>query len=145
MPLERVPCYKSCYIGCCPYLNGEVNVSRSVNNVDVVILPHHESGRGLNGDASLSFELHGVHCGSDAIFSFDLVNLFDSSRVEQDSFCQSGFPRINMRRDTDISHTPKINNAIGLKANALVAYEILGTKKMSKATSTVHDGQWCED
>lgn len=43
-----------------------------VDDVNVVILPHGVRGGGLDGDASLSLQLHGVHGGSDAVLPLHL-------------------------------------------------------------------------
>lgn len=34
-----------------------------------------------------------------------LMNIVDTTSVVEDTFCQRGFARVDMRRDTNISHT----------------------------------------
>lgn len=56
------------------HLDGEVDVAGGVDDVDVVVVPHGVSGGRLDGDASLTLQLHRVHCGTHSIFASDLVN-----------------------------------------------------------------------
>ena len=53
------------------YLDGEVDVSRGVDDVDVVVVPHRVGGGRLDGDAALTLKLHRVHRGADTILTFD--------------------------------------------------------------------------
>lgn len=43
-----------------------------VNDIDIVIFPHGVGSSRLDGDASLSLKLHGVHSGSNTILSLHL-------------------------------------------------------------------------
>lgn len=46
----------------------------------------------LNGDTLFTFQIHGVHLGSDAILASDIVDRVDPARVKQDSFCEGSLP-----------------------------------------------------
>ena len=44
----------------------------SINDVDVVIVPHGVCGGRLNGDSPLSLQLHGVHDSPDPVLALHL-------------------------------------------------------------------------
>lgn len=52
--------------------DGEIDVSWSIDDVDVVVLPSTVGSSRLNGDALLSLEIHGVHLGADTILATNL-------------------------------------------------------------------------
>ena len=75
-------------------LDGEVNVARRVDQVEVVgfllavfrLLPVAKRGGRLNGNTLFPLKFHGVHLGADGIFAPDLVDSLDATGVEEDSF-----------------------------------------------------------
>ena len=86
---------------------GEVNVSRGVDHIEVMLfkLAGHafpESGNGSrsNGDAALLLLFHPVGGGC-AVMHF--AQLVGHAGVEQNAFGGSGFTCINMGRNTDIA------------------------------------------
>jgi hypothetical protein len=89
------------------HFNGEVNVARGVDDVDVVfseVVRHAfpEAGgrcRG-NGDAALLFLLHPVH-GCCAVVHF--TDLVVHAGVEQDALGGGGFTSVDVSGDTDIA------------------------------------------
>lgn len=101
-----------------------------VDDVDVVIFPHSVCSCWFNGDASLSFQLHWVHSGSNAILSFHLktteqtkctpapesstapnmsepmfhlVNLCYPASVIEDTLSQGGLPRVDVSGNPNVS------------------------------------------
>lgn len=78
-------------------------LTRRVDDVKVVILPCSIGGSTLNGDSLLTFQLHRVHLGSNIVLATDLVDLVDTTGIEQDTFCQRGLARVNMSRDTNVA------------------------------------------
>ena len=81
-------------------LNGEVNVTRSVNNVNTGITPVAGGGRRGDGYTSLLLLNHPVH-GSSTLVS--LTYLVVDTGVKQNTFGRSGFTGVNVSHDTDIS------------------------------------------
>ena len=87
-------------------LNGEVDVTRGINNVDAmlgVIRGHATPVTGRrgrsNGNTALLFLLHPVH-GGGAVMHF--ANLVIDAGVEQHTFRGRGFTRVNVRGNTDV-------------------------------------------
>jgi len=78
-------------------------LTRSVNDVEVVVLPCGIGGSTLNGDSLFSLKLHRVHLGSDIVLATDLVNLVDTASVEQDTLGQGGLSRVDVSRDTNVT------------------------------------------
>jgi hypothetical protein len=84
------------------HLYGEVHVSGGVNDIDVVALPLAVCRGGLNRDASLTLELHGVHLRSNAVFTTDIVDGMDPIGVEQNALCQGGLTGVNVSANSDV-------------------------------------------
>ena len=88
-------------------LNGEVNVSGGVDDVDSVLLvlvltAFPESGgrsRG-DGDTALFFLRHPVHCGSAVV---GLANLMVYAGVVQDTLSCGSFTGVDVSHDADVS------------------------------------------
>ena len=86
------------------YLDGKVNVSRGVNQVDLVLLTHvvpegRRSGR-RDGDTTLLLLNHPVH-GSGTLVR--LTNLVGLTRVEQNTLRRGRLTGIDVSHDTDIT------------------------------------------
>ena len=86
------------------YLGGKVNVSRSVDKVNLkrflIIVPvTRRSGRS-NGYTTLLFLCHPVHCGCTIVH---LTNFVGLTRIEKDTFRSSGLTGINVSHDTDVT------------------------------------------
>ena len=71
-------------------LDGKVDVTGRIDNVDVSIAPSGKGGGTLDGDALLAFEVHGIHLGTDSVLAADVVDGVDPAGVEQDAFGQGG-------------------------------------------------------
>ena len=81
-------------------LNGEVNVTGSVNDVYAMVLPKTGCRSGCDCDSSLLLLLHPVHCCG-AIVRFAYFMSF--SCIEQDTLCCGCFAGVNVRHDTNVS------------------------------------------
>lgn len=92
------------------HLDGEVHVSRSVDQVDLVlmVLVVPEGRRGGRGDRDAALLLldHPVHRRAALVHLADLVGL---ARVEKDSLGRSGLTGIDVGHDTDIAGIMQIS------------------------------------
>ena len=86
------------------YLNGEVNVSRSVNEVDFIfvarIFPEGSGGGGGDCDTTLLLLLHPVHGSGTVVHLADFVG---KAGVEQNTLRCGGLTGIDVGHDTDIA------------------------------------------
>ncbi len=85
------------------HLDGEVDVARGVDQVDIVVAPDAVGGGRLDGDALLALEIHGVHGGTHTGLALHLFDLVDFPGVEEDALGKGGFPRVDVGRDPDIA------------------------------------------
>ena len=85
-------------------LDREVDVSRRIDQVDRVILPLHVGRGGLDRDAALALEIHGVHGGSRPILALHFVDGMDLLAVEENAFGQCRLARVDMGGNPDVSH-----------------------------------------
>ena len=83
------------------YLDGEVNVTRGINNVDLLTMPKTGSCRGGNGDSAFLLLFHPVHSAGTIV---GFPNLVVDARVVQDAFGYSGFTSINVSHDADVAN-----------------------------------------
>ena len=84
--------------------DGEVNVARGVDDVDLGSFPFAVGGCGGNGDAPFFLQFHGVHGGADAIFSFYIVDCMNPVSIKENALSQGGLPGVNMGADTYVSN-----------------------------------------
>ena len=87
------------------HLDGEVDVPRRVDDVDLVVVP--ETGRRgrRDGDSPLAFLLHPVHGGRAVM---DLPHPVDLPRVIEDPLGQGRLTGIDVGHDADVPHMRKI-------------------------------------
>ena len=85
-------------------LDGEVDVAGRVDDVYVVLLPVDVGGGRLDGDASLTLELHGVHGGAHLILALHFVHLIDAARVEEQTLGERRLARVDVCRYADVSY-----------------------------------------
>ncbi len=85
-------------------LDGEIDVTRRVDDIDGVVGPL-DVGRGRgDGDAALPLEVHGVHGRADAVLALDLVDLVDLLAIEEDPLRQRRLARVDVGADADVAH-----------------------------------------
>ncbi len=82
------------------HLDGEVNVARGVDDVDVVVAPLAGGGRRGDGDAPLLLLGHPVHDGGAFVHLTDLVAL---ARVVEDALGRRGLARVDVGHDPDVA------------------------------------------
>src|SRR3954447_22536797 len=92
------------------HLDGEVDVSRGVDDVDVVgrarlvrDVPLAVRGGGLDGDALLALQFHRVHLGADRVLPLHLVDRVDPAGVIEDALGQRRLTRIDVGADADVA------------------------------------------
>ncbi|KAH3669422.1 hypothetical protein OGAPHI_001543 [Ogataea philodendri] len=89
-------------------LDREINMARGVDQVEMVVLvvlvPGTVGCSRLDGDTFLSFEIHMVHLGSNTVFSTNVVDRLDPSRVEQHTLGERGLARVDMGGNTNVPH-----------------------------------------
>ena len=85
-------------------LDREVDVARSVDDVDFMVLPVDVGGCGCDGDSTLPLELHGVHGCTDAVLSTYIVDCMDLVAVVENALAERSLSRVDMSTDTDVSH-----------------------------------------
>ena len=78
----------------------EVNVPRSINDVDTISFPVGRRSSRRDSDTTFLFLGHPVH-GSSAIMNF--ADFMNTAGVEKDTFCCRGFTGIDVSHDTNIS------------------------------------------
>jgi hypothetical protein len=62
----------------------------------------------LNGDASLSLQLHRVHSRAHLVLALHLVHLVNAARVEEQTFGERGLARVDVGRDTDVADSIQV-------------------------------------
>ena len=82
------------------HLDGEVNVSRGVDDVDLVVIPEARGGGGGDGDTPLLLLLHPVHGGGAVVHLTDLVA---HTGVVEDALGSRRLAGIDVRHDADIA------------------------------------------
>ncbi len=82
------------------YFNGEINVSRGVNNVQAVLVPLTSNSSRLNGNTTLSFLFHEVSSRFAIVYFTGLVDLAGEL---QDTLSGGGLTGINVGEDTNVS------------------------------------------
>ena len=82
------------------HLDGEVDVSGGVDDVEAVVLPEAGGGGGLDGDAAFLLLLHEVGGGRAVVHLTDLVDL--AGELE-DALGGGGLARVHVGEDTDVS------------------------------------------
>ena len=86
-------------------LNGEVNVTGGVNNVDLVTVPERGDGGGRNRDAAFLFLFHPVGRRGTVVRLADLVV---DARVEQDAFRHGRLAGIDVSHDANVADLVEI-------------------------------------
>ncbi len=79
-------------------------MARSVNEINIIVLPSKISGSRLDSNTFFSLQLHKIHSCSNAIRSFDFVDGIYFTGIEENSLRKGCFAWINMRRNADVSY-----------------------------------------
>jgi hypothetical protein len=80
-------------------LDGEVDVTGGVDDVDPVVAPLTGGGGGGDRDAALTLLLHPVHRGGAFVH---LAHAVDAPGIEEDALGQGGLAGVDMRHDPDV-------------------------------------------
>ena len=90
-------------------LDREVDVTRRVDDVDLVVFP--EAGRrgGRDRDAALLLLLHPVHRGRAVV---DLTDLVVDAGVEQDALGRGGLARVDVGHDPDVADLAQVGQHV---------------------------------
>src|SRR5262249_29877454 len=83
-------------------LSGEVNVTRSIDDVDADVFPRTCGGSRGDGDAALLLLLHPVHGGGAFM---DLTDAVQATGIKEDAFGRSGLAGIDVSHDADVATT----------------------------------------
>ena len=86
-------------------LNGEVNVTRGVDDVDLVVIPEAGHGSGGNGDAAFLLLLHPVSGGSTVV---GLAHLTVDTGVEENTLGGRRLTSIDVGHDADVADLVQI-------------------------------------
>src|ERR1022692_2682359 len=91
-------------------LDGEVNVTGGVDQVDRVVPPDAGRRGRRDGDAALLLLLHPVHGGRALM---NLTDLVVDAGVEQNPLGCGGFARVDMRHDPDVADLGELYGGLG--------------------------------
>src|SRR5690606_29365776 len=103
------------------YLGGKVDVTRSVDDVDLVTLPKTGNGRGGNGNAALFFLRHPVG-GRAVAFATDFADFVVNTSTVQNTFSSSGLTGVNMRDNTDVTKVLQRDSFLSHRGVSLPLY-----------------------
>ena len=96
------------------HLDGEVDVARRVDEVDVVVVPLAVGRRRLDGDALFALQIHEVHGRAHTRLPLDLFDLVNAPAVKEDALRQRGLPGVDVSRDADVSDLVDRDSGHGL-------------------------------
>ena len=82
------------------YFNGEVNVPRSINDIDAISFPMRCRSSRCDCNTTFLFLRHPVH-RSCAIMNF--ADFMNTAGIEKDTFCCRGFTSIDVSHDANVS------------------------------------------
>ena len=91
--------------------DGEVNVARGVDDVELVVIPETSGGGGLNGDAAFSFLIHEVHGGFAVVNLTDLVDFSGKFENTLGGGCLAG---VNVGENADVAIFGEVLHAFGV-------------------------------
>ena len=90
--------------------DGEVDVARCVDDVNVVILPRGVGGSAGDRDAPFTLKLHRVHLGPDTVLPPHIMNRVHPVRVVQNPLGKGGLAAIDMCGDPNIADRCEVLN-----------------------------------
>ena len=91
------------------HLDGEVDVTGGVDDVDLVVVPEAGGGRGGDGDAALLLLLHPVHRGGAVVHLTDLVA---DTGVVEDALGRRGLAGVDVRHDADVADLVEVGQHV---------------------------------
>jgi hypothetical protein len=83
------------------HFQGKINVSRCIDNIDLVVFPGSGNGRGGNGNAPFLFLFHKIHYSLPVM---DFSHFMGNAGKEENTFRGGGFTRIDMGHDSHVSN-----------------------------------------
>ena len=86
------------------HLNCKVNMARSINNINIHILPVTVGSCRLDSDSAFFFQLHGVHGRADTILAANLMNGMDTLGIIENTLGKRCLTRIDMGTDSNITN-----------------------------------------
>ncbi len=99
-------------------LDREVDVTRGVDQVDLVLLPLERRRGGGDRDPALALLFHPVHLGLAVV---DLSDLVDLAGVKQEAFRDGGLARVDVRDYTEVSdHVDLRHEAVRIAQNGQI-------------------------
>ena len=84
-------------------LDREIDVTRGIDDVDVIIAPGTMGRRRGDRDPALTLQFHRIHRGSDLILAANFMNRVDPAGIEKHALGQGRLARIDMCADANIS------------------------------------------
>ena len=108
-------------------LDGEVDVTGGVDDVDGVVVPDAGGGGRGDGDPPLLLLLHPVHRGCAFV---DFADLVVATRVIEDALGQGGLARVDVSHDPDISgsaqgHLSQVRERVLVVAHFVVLLRVV--------------------
>ena len=92
-------------------LDGEIDVARRVDDVDLLVFPVDRGGRRGDGDPSFLLQLHVVHHRP---LTLDLLDHVGAAGVIQNALGERGLARVNVSGDPNISVVSQVFHSPGL-------------------------------
>ena len=90
------------------HLDGEVDVARGVDEVDVVLTPLHARGGRRDRDPTLTLEIHVVH-GCPIPVALHFLDAVDSAGVVKDPLGKRGFAGVDVGRDAHVAELGQVH------------------------------------
>ena len=103
------------------HLDGEVDVARGVDDVDLVVVPEAGGSGGGDGDSPLLLLLHPVHGGGAVVHLTDLVA---DTGVVEDALGRRGLAGVDVRHDADIADLGQVGQHVLLCHRSLPTLSI---------------------
>jgi hypothetical protein len=73
------------------------NISYLLDNVDMRVSPSTKGCRTLNRDTLFTLKVHAVHLSTDTVLAFDVVNIFNTSSIKQNTLGQCSFAAVKVK------------------------------------------------
>ena len=90
------------------HLNGEIDVARSIDEVDVAVVPLHAGGGAGDRDPALPLQIHVVHRGA-VTAALDLLDAMDAPCVKENALRKRCFAGVDMGRNAHVAKLGEIH------------------------------------